>query len=725
MKRIATIVAMLGLTLLLEPGPAHACGPNFARSLLGEGDQALCSAPPLDFDSLLATLAGTSPALIPEPNPGSVEDDAQSDLRLALVAEGRPAIEIDRIVASWLNYREKITQVEAPAFPDGLPDEFRLYLRGARAWHANDRAAAESWFHAVLELPTERRRHRTVWATYMLGRLASDCAAADRHFEATRELVADGFVDTVGLGTASWGEQAVCRLRSGEPPLAIPWTQVIDLYLHQYAAGGPWASTSLRQVAEQTLAESVEHPALLEQLASDPKARGLINAYLAANPSLAVERGHAARWLDALEADPSLPSLGAGSLAWIAYQAADMTSAERWARLATPDDPLGRWVDAKLLLRTGSNADMDRAREQLRELERELGESNDITVRDWRIDLVLAGIGPSAAADEALLAMRADRFVDALAALLRAHSWVDAAYVAEQVLTIDELREFVDALADDHDDMHEYEVELRWLLARRLTRVDRWADALPYFPAELRHEAELQHEDLEHGDDLRLAAPVRANSLWRAGKRMRELGMELTGTELEPDWRYYEGDYAPWAIGEQRRALQSSAKLTAPTPDELARVYRHFDFDMPRFHYRWRAASLGERAASLLPDDHEAGARVLCQAAHWIRSRDFLGGDRLTRELIRRHPNIEIAHYGNHLLEDPVDNACSLDGIDFAAPAFVAVAKPAEPFRVLPRLGQLIRRGWPIPLGLAVLVLFGLIAIGSKRPTIGPGSRSP
>jgi hypothetical protein len=713
MRRTATIAALLGSMLVILPAPAHACGPEFSRSLLGAGDQALCEAPPLDLDSRLAALAGQPAATIPEPNRLDGEEDAQADLRIALLAEGRSSAEIESIVASWLDYRQHISDVQAPAFPRDLPDEFALYLRGARAWHRFEYELAEAKFRALLELPAERRRHRSVWAAYMLGRLASSCTDADREFEQTRELVADGFADLVGLGPASWGEQASCWLRSADEPRDVPWGRVIELYLNQYAAGDPWAGTSLREIAARMLTESIEHPELLEELARTPAARGLITAYLAAHPSLALDRGHAARWLDSLEADPSLPSLGAGSLAWIAYQSADMDAAERWARLAPPGDPLARWVDAKLLLRTGSSAEMEHAREQLAALERELDPSDDVGIRDWRIGLEPAGIRPSTAADEALLAMRADRFVDALGSLLRAGSWVDAAYVAEQVLTIEELREFVDG----HEGMREYETDLRWLLARRLARADRWAAAQPYYPAELVREAERQHEDLQRADDLRLPAAVRANSLWRAGKHLRELGMELSGTELEPDWHYYEGHYEPPAIGEQRRALQFSAELTAPTSAELARVHRHFDFDMPRFHYRWRAAVLGEQAAALLPDNHEAGARVLCQASHWIRQRDLPGADRLVRRMIRRHPDIEVARYGNHLLDEPAVHACSLDGIDFAAPAYVApAAEPIERPSLLARLGGLVRHKWPVALGMAFLVLFGLIVMVGGRP---------
>ena len=723
MQRITRITILLGLGLACAPSPAHACGPSFSRSLLSAGDDALCNAPPLDFDALLGALEDRSSDATP--NTLDTLRAAEIDLRAALANEGRSAIEIERVVAAWSSYREHIGELDEPDFPMELPEEFALYLRGARAWHRDDHPRAESHFEALLELPAARRQHRSVWAAYMLGRMASSgrCRLAARRFEQTRALVAEGFADTLGLGPASWGEQAGCLLRSAEPG-AIPWTEVIGLYLRQHEAGDASAAGSLREVAELALAESIEDPKLLGQLARAPESRATISAYLAAHPQLVVDRGHAARWLDALEAEPELPTRGAGSLAWIAYQASDMRSAERWARLAPAEDPLARWVAAKLLLRTGTSADMARAREQLEALERDLADASDapdIGVHDWRVGIEGAGIGPSAAADEAMLAMRGDRFVDALAALLRARSWVDAAYLAEQVLTIDELREFVDALPEQ--DSGQFEDELRWLLARRLARANLWTDALPYYPAELRREAERMRDDLERGDDLDQPAPVRARALWQAGKRTRELGMELRGTEIEPDWHYYAGDYSPPAIGEQR--LEFSATLTRPSDEERSRVAHHFDRELPRFHYRSRAAALGEEAAALLPDDHEAGARVLCQAAQWIHVRDFEGADRLIRRMKARNPNIGVARQGHRLLDKATHAACSLEGIDFAAPAFSPPPPPAPGLDLLRRAARLAGRKWPLGLGLGLTMLLGLVMLGRRRQPTGPGTRSP
>lgn len=721
-------LGLAGLIRLAAPSPAHACGPTFSRSLLSAGDDALCVAPPLDFDALVTSLSASGRQ--GQPNTLTTSEADARDLAAALAEQGASTQAIEQATSALQAYRAAIADEVEPALPDALPIEFELYLRGARAWHRDQHALAQRHFDALLALPADRRRHRSVWAAYMLGRLAlpSECARARREFERTRELVAAGFVDTLGLGPASLGEQARCLLREGELAQDIPWEAITALYLEQLAAGDPWASSSLREVAAKILADASERPERLDRVVADPATRALIDAYLAAHPQLALDRGHASRWLDALARAGGPTTQAAGVLGWIAYQAGDMDLAARAVEVAgEPNDPLARWVAAKLTLRTGTPAAMEDARAQLLALERELG-GDDLLVHDWRVTSSSAGVGPSAAADAALLAMRANLFVDALAALLRAGSWVDAAYVAEQVLELDELRAFVDALPEAAP----YRVELRWLLARRLARADRWADALPYYPSspsspsspnspsepnELRHEAERMRDELALAGRPALAESKRAELLWRAGKRMRELGMELTGTELEPDWFYYAGDFAPPGIGDQRASMAGQAELVAPTDEELARRARHVDPDMPRFHYRWRAAALGERAAALLPLDHEAGARVLCQAAHWVRARDLGEADRLTRAMIRRHPHVAIAHYGEHLLDDPVAKACTLEGIDFAAPGHPIAAESTSPERT--GLG-LLRRGWLLALAFASLALMVLVGLGVAG---GPRSR--
>src|SRR5262249_50900421 len=73
------------------------------------------------------------------------------------------------------------------------------------------------------------------------------------------------------------------------------------------------------------------------------------------------------------------------------------------------------------------------------------------------------------------------QYAQALDDFMQAGVWIDAAYVAERVLTLDELKVSVDRGTDSADELRS---NLRYLLARRLTRELRGNEARPYYPAE-------------------------------------------------------------------------------------------------------------------------------------------------------------------------------------------------------------------------------------------------
>ena len=146
-------------------------------------------------------------------------------------------------------------------------------------------------------------------------------------------------------------------------------------------------------------------------------------------------------------------------------------------------------------------------------------------------------------------------------------SWVDAAYLAERILTVDELKAYVDAAVPDPGYIYDRSDDppyvysgsedtffgcarchpevaaerLRWLLARRLVRVGRYEEALAYAP--MRH-----HEKFEG-----LWQAVAAGETIDIARRMRVDGLEVAGTELDPDFAIYGGSYA-LAYGADRMA---------------------------------------------------------------------------------------------------------------------------------------------------------------------------
>jgi hypothetical protein len=96
--------------------------------------------------------------------------------------------------------------------------------------------------------------------------------------------------------------------------------------------------------------------------------------------------------------------------------------------------------------------------------------------------------------------------------------------------------------------------------------------------------------------------------------------MEILGTELEPDWFVYEGQYENESYAKARAA--GKFQILGPAKDERERAGRTRAEPLKRFHYRYKGADLAREAAGLLPDGSEEKARILMTAGNWLEGRD-------------------------------------------------------------------------------------------------------
>jgi hypothetical protein len=248
-------------------------------------------------------------------------------------------------------------------------------------------------------------------------------------------------------------------------------------------------------------------------------------------------------------------------------------------------------------------------------------------------------------------------YAPALDALLRGGYWTDAAYVADRVLTTEELKAYVDkewpkALRKTVDDesvdegwdlvfaglalpeTEDVSWRIRDLLGRRLVRAGRYAEALPYLLEENRPAVQGLAAALKAGKDAVRPAAERAESLFEAACVTRHQGLEIQGTELEPDWALHGGSFDPGSFVESRTKPENHSRL-APTDDETKRAAKSRAEPYQRFHYRFQAADLAWQAASLLPDGSPEKARMLALGGTWIKNRDPKAADRFYRTLVR------------------------------------------------------------------------------------------
>jgi hypothetical protein len=571
------------------------------------------------------------------------------------------------------------------AVPPGLPGEFEDYLRGAIAYHQDKPDVARAAWEKLLARPENERRLRSTWAAFMLGKLAmeKDPGTAVRWFDRTRELAAKGFSDPLGLAQSSFGWQARTEAGRRRPDAAL------KLYLLQEKAGEPTAVDSIRRVCRGAAGD----PAALQRLARSAEVRPVFTAWVLSvwtreDYDGPLDPEPARKWLAALRAAGVTKADGADRLAWAAYRAGDFAAAEDWLKRAPADSPMARWTRAKLLLRAGK---VEEAEPLLAQSAAALPASAVPGHGTW--DAYESGVQPALRprVQGELGATRLVRgeYAPALDALLRGGYWTDAAYVAERVLTIDELRAYVDKtwpadLAARYDPNAEYKedgegdawgltdaglvpppdarvaYDLRYLLGRRLIQAGRHADARAYLPEPWQAPADALRQALATGRDEKRPAPERARSLFRAACLTRHQGLELLGTELEPDWRLWDGSYEPDPFAAARADAKTHQRL-GPSKDEAARVARSRTEPDKRFHYRYQGADLARSAADLLPDGSVEKAEMIATAGTWLRNRDPKAAQPFYTALLSCCGDTELARKAKRLKTVPTTDVCEED----------------------------------------------------------------
>jgi tetratricopeptide (TPR) repeat protein len=684
-------------------GAIHACGPWLPPRLLENGGSAIRRSPEFFFELEMKQLAAARPVefrfVAPAGEIGQRGDaDPQAaqtaaadlnDLANRLASRGIVGEEAKRISAQHEARRGILqTLAKGASIPDlgEGEDEFALYHRGAAAYRCGSLDEAVAGWKRIVELPGPEMHFRSTWAAFMMGRalLKNDPHAARAWLRWTRDLAREGFHDSLGLASASYGWEGRIALDLGE------FEEAARLYLEQLATGDVTAVNSLKAVVGSP-GGKVEYA----RAAADPLLRRITTAYLLsvhtprdveAEPLQALEGRDLGDWLSAVESRGDGETEDSDRLGWIAYSGGDFAAARRWLARTKGESLLGCWLRAKLEFRDGrlesAKAAMARAVRMLPSTESllEISHPGPETIL------------PEAAArgDAAMLHLSRREFTTALRLFLAGDHWEDAAYIAERVLTPDELVRFVSKEARRADTFDNasgestvtaawpdpYELRdsiksaesgnrdqtirgaLRWLTARRLMRNRRYREAQEWFPEPLRPLASRYAAALDQGADSDLPKRRRAMALWKAAVIARRYGMELMGTEVEPDSFTYRGAFPVSAVSSERRdgfwrtnPWDQSPASWEPKPlplvlpssaSERERLKRSELKHEQRFQYRYVAADLAWRAAALLPDGDQETARVLWNAGLWLKNRDPGAADRFLQAIENRCPLTEI-----------------------------------------------------------------------------------
>lgn len=668
---------------------AIACGPFFPWQLLDNRAQTL-KATPLNSFAFEAAKIATPPKdklTAKELPPYSMPEDGEA-ARATAEAAGLTAAQTATLKAA----REAASADEAYAKGEGLPEAFRLYAASAVAYHKSDFAGAKARFAAILALGAKERLPRVVWAHYMLGKIGeseNDDIAAAKAFRLARTEALKGAPDPLGLAVASYGEEARLHLSAAGALLegdAAPTNPdsggtvpdeaaakyagktlpdakahafrkdvagAVALYSEQAARGSDSGVQSLRITTEFLLASAdriravIAEPSLQKLLVAYELRRTRANTItirhysyeMADDPTPAAREAGLTVLVDALEKLPH--PAGADRLAALCYDSG------RWACAKTmaekQDTPLAAWVKAKLAIQKG---DLAGAAKFYAAAARGFPATDSLEEASQK-----AVLGESS-----VVALARGDYIDALDKLISVSGtyWPDVAYIAERVLTTEELKAYVDshiaavppppqsATAPAYETDFNSHAALRDLLARRLMRDGRYAEAQAYFSTpKIRDTAKAYAEALSKADRA-WDNVTKAEALFAAATLARKSGLEMMGSEGPPDSFYTGGNFEE---GLGRAKLEGGPFITA---GERARFAASTAKPNQRFHYRYVAIDQAAKAADLVPAKSQAFAAILCHATNWA-SRDDAKARALWQRYVKQGARVPFAKtFGSH-----------------------------------------------------------------------------
>jgi hypothetical protein len=542
-----------------------------------------------------------------------------------------------------------------------LPPELRWYLAGAVAFGAGDNASAAGYFKKVLALPAEQRASRSTWAAYSLGRalfaMSAEAGAAPdlleqsaKAFEQTRQLSIDGFSDPLELGVASLGEEARVVRTAGD------WNRAIELYATQNLHGSAVGYTSLKVLMADLLA--LPDDQLAELLKGQP-VQQLVTASLISRLGLSFgdQPANEQKMIKLLQSSTRGSLENADRLAAMNYQQGDYASAKAFLEHAG-DGGLAWWLRAKLAVRDGDKSAAAAAYAKAAQAFPNNESWGERRTPDYDYETLQPKCRVEG--ESAILALQRGDYLQAFDQLYRSKSiyWFDAATVAERVLTLEELKHYVDTQVPAPPPLSQQErdnyvplpvaASLRNLLGRRLLREGHYEQALAYFDNDgLRHKARLYGEQRQAADSAWWPTR-RAAALFNAAWTAREWGMDILGYEMAPDYATFGGNYS----------LENAELKVGPlmAEDEVKRQQASAAQPDQRYHYRFVATALASRAADNLPHTSQAFAAVLCEASGWNSSLEEQSA--IYQRYVKEGPYVEwAADFGHQCPYPDFENA--------------------------------------------------------------------
>jgi hypothetical protein len=416
------------------------------------------------------------------------------------------------------------------------------------------------------------------------------------------------------LGVASLGEEARVARAEGD------WNSAIELYAAQNVHGSAVGYTSLKLLMADLAAMPEDQ---LTGLLKGKPVQQLVTASLISRLgwSFGDQPSNEQKLIKLLQSSTRGSLDNADRLAAMNYQQGDYDTAKAFLEHAG-NGGLAWWLRAKLAMRDGDKSAAAAAYAKAAQAFPQSESWGDRRTPDYDYETLQPKCRVEG--ESAILALQRGDYLQAFDQLYRSQNiyWFDAATVAERVLTLDELKHYVDTQVSappplsqqDRDNYVPLPVaaSLRNLLGRRLLREGRYEEAPAYFDnSDLQNKAKA-YGQLRDEADAAWWPTRRAAALFNAGWMAREWGMDILGYEMAPDFATFGGNYR----------LETTELKVGPlvAENEVKRQQASAAQPDQRYHYRFVATALASRAADNLPHTSQAFAAVLCAAAGWNSS---------------------------------------------------------------------------------------------------------
>ena len=691
------------LSSMTLAGSALACGPDFPMMLSSDRAQTFAVLPEPVFLLEVQALASVVPdlsAVLTKADAVVFEDsyDYQNERWVRATEQAEQQLLSNDQAMIVRQMRQSSTVQQALSAGEALPAELRFYTAAAVAFAQQDYPQAIHLFRQVLALPLEQQQQRRSWALYSLSRALVKQNDQNQNTEAQalynqlQQEVAAGLADPLQLAVASLGEQAKLAKQQGD------WAGSIGLY----AAQSRWSESGRASL----VLLSKELAAMPEQqlipLVQSPAVAALLSRYLMTQFSALsyLQPEQLELLLAVLNQLPDIQLKNATQLATVAYQQGQFALVQQLLP-HMDQSPQAWWLQAKMALKAGDSAKAAefyaKASQAFSTVPAQAG-----TLPAQQSPYTKPSVAELQAqhycrvqAEHGILELSRGDYLQAISLLTAAGSeyWQDTAYIAERVLTLDELKSFVAlhpvTTIPEKTQWHyfgdtEVEVLLHQLTARRLMRAGEYQQAQAYFiDPELKQLAKRYQEHTEKAASS-WTDIAKAQALFEQAKLARENGLELMGFELAPDYQVFYGQYEPYQDDENTQVLPAA---------ELQRLSSSTSIYSNRFHYRQLAAELVAKSAELVPQNSQAFAATLCHSTKW---------------LLLRQPELAREYYQQYLHQGPYVSWGAEFGQTCPEPDFVA-AKQRQRQNVELKLRQKLR---PFKWLLWTLLLAGVGVVG-------------